>query len=72
MLAFKVHLDGLDAARYWDQLHGLVDGAEPILVNDADPREPNVMIRRMVATWFERELGHTVPELRGPTCRSST
>jgi hypothetical protein len=65
-LAYRLHLDGLDAARLWLRLHELADGYEPVLVNDAEPRLPNLMVRRMVATWFERELGEDVPELGRP------
>jgi hypothetical protein len=65
-LAYRLHLDDLDAARVWAQLHALAGGYEPILAADAEPRKPNLMIRAMVAEWFRRELGHEVPELGGP------
>ncbi|MEO0852193.1 MAG: DUF488 family protein [Cyanobacteria bacterium J06648_11] len=53
-------LAGLDAQTVWDELHELADGAEPILLCFEAPGE--FCHRRIVAKWFERELGVNVSE----------
>ncbi len=62
---YRDRLAGLDAQEVWDELHALVPGAEPILLCFEKPplTADNWCHRRMVATWFQQELGHEVAEL---------
>lgn len=66
---FNAQLAGLDAKMTWDKLHALAgEGNEPVLLCFEKPpfTEDNWCHRRMVAAWFERELGVQVPELEPP------
>jgi hypothetical protein len=62
-------LGRLDPQQTWDQLHELAAGAEPVLLCWEQPpfTESNFCHRRMVATWFRRELGEVVDELQQPS-----
>ena len=51
----------LNARAVWYELHRLVDGHEPILLCYEPPGE--FCHRRLVAKWFEHELGEVVEEL---------
>lgn len=51
----------LNPRQVWDELHRLVDGHEPILLCYEPPGE--FCHRRLVAKWFEYELGEMVEEL---------
>lgn len=60
-------LSRLDPEKTWERLHDLADGYEPVLL--CYERSPfsmrNWCHRRMVAEWFESELGFVVPEWSG-------
>lgn len=66
--AFAAMLAKLDPKRTWEELHAMVNGGaidgpdleEPILCCYEKPNE--FCHRRLVAEWFERELGVTVLE----------
>ena len=62
---FEAQLAKLDPVEVWERLHDLADGHEPVLLCYEVPpfTETNWCHRRMVANWFERELGHKVEEL---------
>ena len=51
----------LDAQTVWDELHQLASGAEQILLCYEKPGE--FCHRRLVAKWFEVELGKVVDEV---------
>jgi hypothetical protein len=51
----------LDAQAVWDELHQLANGAEPILLCYEKPGD--FCHRRLVAKWFEVELGELVEEV---------
>ena len=57
-------LDRLDPQQVWDDLHRLAGDQEPVLLCwERPPFTPtNWCHRRLVADWFERALGVTVPE----------
>lgn len=57
-------LGQLDPQKVWDDLHVMAKGAEPVLLCFERPpfTEGNWCHRRMVADWFDRTLGHQVPE----------
>ena len=57
-------LDQLDPQQVWDDLHRLAGDQEPVLLCwERPPFTPtNWCHRRLVADWFERALGVTVPE----------
>ncbi len=57
-------LGQLDPAATWADLHELAAGCEPVLLCFERPpfNEANWCHRRMVACWFERELGEDVAE----------
>ena len=61
-------LSELDPALVWKTLHDLADGHEPVLLcYEKEPFDSGHFChRRMVAEWFERELGFSVPEWSGP------
>ena len=61
---FFSQLSRLDPLKTWTTLHELADGAEPVLLCYEKPpfNEQNFCHRRMVAEWFETELGFVVPE----------
>lgn len=57
-------LGKLDAQQAWDELHRLTHPHEPVLLCWEVLDKPGQWChRRMVAEWFEKELGITVPEL---------
>ena len=61
-------LDGLDPQVTWDLLHRLAgQDVEPVLLcfERAPFSSTNWCHRRIVAEWFERTLGHDVPEDEG-------
>lgn len=62
---FYAHLATLDPVEIWEKLHDLAGGAEPVLLCYEKPpfTDTNWCHRRMVADWFEKELGHKVEEL---------
>jgi len=62
---FTAQLDALDPVEIWEKLHDLAGGVEPVLLCYEVPpfTEENWCHRRMVADWFQKELGHTVDEL---------
>ena len=57
----------LDPVKVWDDLHTLTGGNEPVLLCWEQPRDlqtgKTYCHRRIVADWFERELGYKVEEL---------
>lgn len=57
----------LDPAKVWADLHVLAGGHEPTLLCWEKPpfTETNWCHRRLVAAWFERNLGHLVDERSG-------
>ncbi len=57
-------LGRLDPQQVWDDLHRLAGDQEPVLLCwERPPFTPtNWCHRRLVADWFERALGVTVPE----------
>jgi hypothetical protein len=62
---FREILAPLNARQIYDHLHTLVGkNIEPVLLCwEYDPSKPNEWChRRMVADWFEKELGVSVPE----------
>lgn len=63
---FSEILRPLDPQQVYDQLHELAGGFEPVLLCYEHLVKPDDWChRRMVAEWFETELGIDVPE-RGP------
>ena len=58
-------LSRLDAQAEWVTLHKIAEGHEPVLLCFEHPPFSlnNWCHRRMVAEWFEKELGHQVEEL---------
>jgi hypothetical protein len=54
----------LDPMQIWNRLHELAEGAEPVLLCYERPpfTMTNFCHRRLVAEWFEREMGVEVPE----------
>lgn len=60
-------LDELEPQRTWVDLHTLAGDAEPVILcfERAPFHIKNWCHRRLVAEWFQRELGVTVPELGG-------
>jgi hypothetical protein len=61
----------LDPAATWNQLHKLVAPYEPVLlcwerppVAASEIQGQDFCHRRIVAEWFEKELGMVVPEIR--------
>ena len=58
----------LDATFVWETLHNLADGHEPVLLcyEKAPFDSERFCHRRMVAEWFETELGFVVPEWKKP------
>ena len=57
-------LNALDPLQVWDDLHRLAGDQEPVLLCWERPpfTASNWCHRRLVADWFARELGMTVPE----------
>ena len=57
-------LNALDPLQVWDDLHRLAGDQEPVLLCWERPpfTASNWCHRRLVADWFERALGVTVPE----------
>jgi len=57
-------LNALDPQQVWDDLHRLAGDQEPVLLCWERPpfTAGNWCHRRLVADWFERALGVTVPE----------
>ncbi len=57
-------LSKLDAQTVWDELHVLAHPYEPILLCWERPpfNDRNFCHRRIIAEWFEKELGKKVPE----------
>ena len=57
-------LERLDPQQVWDDLHRLAGDQEPVLLCWERPpfTASNWCHRRLVADWFERVLGVTVPE----------
>ena len=55
----------LDPKKTWDEIHALAGGAEPVILCFERPpfTVTNFCHRRLVADWFERELGQLVPEV---------
>jgi hypothetical protein len=67
-IGYAQQLAALDPARVWHELHALAMPAEPILCCWEVPPfvvPGNWCHRRLVAAWFEEQLGVTVPEWRG-------
>ena len=58
-------LAALDPQEVWDILHEKAAGAEPVLLCWEKPpfTATNWCHRRLVAEWFQKTLGHEVPEL---------
>ena len=53
-----------DPQETWDRLHQLAGGEEPVLLCWEDLKQEGKWChRRMVAEWFQTELGILVPEL---------
>ncbi|MFZ5834183.1 MAG: hypothetical protein ACOY2B_02210 [Pseudomonadota bacterium] len=54
-----------DAQQTWDSIHTLVHPFEPVLLCFEKPpfTETNWCHRRLVAAWFEENLGVIVPEM---------
>lgn len=63
--AYFAQLGTLSPNDIWAELHRLAGDAEPVLQCFEKPPldECNFCHRRMVAEWFEKSLGVTVPEL---------
>ena len=61
---FRDILGPLDPKQVWDELHGLAGDAEPVLLCWEKPpfSTKNWCHRRIVAEWFEREIGKIVSE----------
>lgn len=60
---FNEILKPLDPKKVYDHLHTLVEGYEPVLLCWEDVTKPDQWChRRMVADWFEDQLGVKVPE----------
>lgn len=62
-------LGKLDAHEMWNRLHEIAGVHEPVLLCYERPpfdEVRNYCHRRMVADWFERELGYEVPEYSKP------
>ena len=59
----------LEAVVIWDTLHSMTFDAEPVLLCFERPplTAENWCHRRMVAEWFETEMGVIVPEWEPPT-----
>ena len=57
-------LNALEPQQVWDDLHRLAGDQEPVLLCWERPpfTASNWCHRRLVADWFERALGVTVPE----------
>jgi hypothetical protein len=66
-IGYAQQLAALDPERVWRELHALSMPAEPILCCWEVPpfTAQNWCHRRLVAAWFEEQLGVTVPEWRG-------
>jgi len=61
--SYNAQLDCLNPQRTWDYLHDLVHPYEPILLCvESSKTEVIQCHRRLVAEWFEQELGVEVPE----------
>ncbi len=58
---FFGQLFDLNPKTVWDELHQLANGAEPVLLCYEKPGE--FCHRRLVAKWFEVELGELVEEV---------
>ena len=58
-------LSKLDPRQTWDDLHRLAGDAAPVLLCWEVPpfTDANHCHRRLVAEWFEQELGEAVPEV---------
>lgn len=61
---YQAILDCLAPQQVWDDLHRLAGDQEPVLLCWERPpfTASNWCHRRLVADWFERALGVTVPE----------
>lgn len=62
-------LGPLDPQKVWDELHALAGGNEPVLLchEHYPAHKPDDWChRRMIAEWFEQELGVAVPEMELP------
>lgn len=62
---YREILAGLDPRAMWDRMHELAGGAEPVLMCFERPpfTVENFCHRRLVAAWFEQELGQVVDEI---------
>jgi len=62
---FFDQLSALNPSSVWSDLHELSGESEPVLLCYERPpfSKTNFCHRRMVAEWFEKELGFVVPEL---------
>ena len=66
-------LDPLDPHQEWETLHQLAGGEEPILLCWEPLRKPHEFChRRLVAAWFERELGVEIPEFTPEEAKKET
>ena len=64
LIYFQDILGKLDPQETWDKLHALAGDAEPVLLCWETLKQPGEWChRRMVAEWFERQLGVVVDEL---------
>ncbi len=61
VVKFSVLLSELDPDIIWSRLHAIVFPHEPVLLCFEPPG--TFCHRRLVAEWFERELGKVVDEL---------
>lgn len=60
---FNEILKPLDPQKVYDHLHKIAEGNEPVLLCWEDVTKPDQWChRRMVADWFEDQLGVKVPE----------
>lgn len=61
---YEAILARLDPQRTWDEIHALHGaGVEPVLLCWESLQKPGEFCHRtLVAAWFERTLGHVVPE----------
>ena len=66
---YDATLARMDPKQVWNELHEMAGGREPVLLCFERPPlvvPDNWCHRRMVADWFERELGDVVEEYCEP------
>jgi hypothetical protein len=69
-ISYNRQLTCLNAQNVWHHLESMAGASEPILIcyESAKTLDTQPCHRRLVAAWFERELGMVVPEWEAPQC----